>query len=219
MRGMRSKLLLGSLLLACDPGPPPAPPEQAPAPPPSATRDFDSDGFPDPRDRCPREAGIEPLGCPPPDSDSDKIRDPDDKCVGEAEVVNGFADADGCPDEIPKDLAQFIGAIKGLVFVNEKDTLKGKSPAILDRAAEVLKAYPDVRLEIVAHSDNVGDSVLAKDLSRARAEAVKAYLVTKGIDPARLETRGAGSDEPIDSNKTSSGRARNRRVEFGLLTQ
>lgn len=216
---MRSKLLLGSLLFACDPGPPPAPPAEPAAPPPSATRDFDSDGFPDPRDRCPREAGVAPLGCPPPDKDSDKIRDPDDKCVDAAEVVNGFADGDGCPDEIPKDLAAFTGAIKGLLFAGDSDTLKPKSLPVLDRAAAVLQAYPDVRLEIVAHSDNVGDSVLARDLSRARAEAVKRYLVDKGIDAARLETRGAGSDEPIDSNKTASGRARNRRVEFGLLTK
>ena len=218
MRRMRSKLLLGSLLVACAPALPPPAAAPTPAPPPSAARDFDGDGFADPRDRCPREVGGEPHGCPPPDSDSDKIRDPDDRCPGEAELVNGFADADGCPDEIPKDLAQLTGALKGLVFAAD-DTLKPRSNAALDRVAAALATYPDVRLEIVAHSDNVGDSVLAKDKSRARAEAVKAYLVGKGVDAARLETRGAGSDEPIDSNKTASGRARNRRVELGLLTK
>ena len=217
---MRSKLLLGSLLVACAPALPAAPPPApAAAPPPSATRDFDNDGFADPRDRCPREVGGAPHGCPPPDTDSDKIRDPDDKCAEQAEVVNGFADADGCPDEIPADLARFTGTIKGVVFTTDKETLQRKSNAVLDKAAAAFMAYPDVRVEIVAHTDNAGDSVRAKELSKSRAENVKAYLILKGLDPARIETRGAGSDEPLDSNKTASGRARNRRVEFMLIAQ
>ena len=56
-----------------------------------------------------------------------------------------------------------------------------------------------------------------RDLSTRRAEAVKKYLVDRGVDARRLETRGAATDEPIDTNKTATGRARNRRIEFMLL--
>ena len=56
-----------------------------------------------------------------------------------------------------------------------------------------------------------------RDLSRRRADSVKRYLVEHGIDTARIETRGAGPDEPVDSNRTPAGRARNRRIEFNLI--
>jgi outer membrane protein OmpA-like peptidoglycan-associated protein len=75
--------------------PPPPPPE--PTPPP----DPDGDGIVGAADACPNEAGVEPDGCPVKDSDGDGILDPDDQCPARAEVVNGFEDADGCPDEMP----------------------------------------------------------------------------------------------------------------------
>jgi outer membrane protein OmpA-like peptidoglycan-associated protein len=212
---------------------------------PSAERDYDGDGFTDPRDRCPRErgaapygcldrdhdgdgikssvdkcpnfAGPAPTGCPPPDADNDGVGNDDDKCQGTFETKNGFQDADGCPDEYPKDLVRFTGPIKGLIFDVDKATIKTGSKAVLDRAVDVLKKYADIRIEISGHTDDkpVGAQVLSMD----RADAVKAYLVEQGIDAARLETRGAGPSQPIADNTTNAGRAKNRRIEFKILVK
>ncbi len=236
--------LLASLLLV---GCTAAPPTQAPAPKPmpeSALRDFDKDGFMDPQDRCPSDAGVAPTGCPSdgdgdsvvdskdacpkepgvlkdgcPDADHDAIGDKVDTCPDKAETVNGYSDQDGCPDELPKDLLKATGIIRGVQFEIDKDILKRSSFAPLDRAITVLKKYPEVRIEISGHSDSTGSVEYSRDLPRRRASAVKQYLVEKGIEDARMETRGAGADEPIDTNKTAAGRAKNRRIEFTILVQ
>ena len=80
-----------------------------------------------------------------------------------------------------------------------------------------MKNYADLKIEISGHTDNKGKREKNVALSLARAEAVKANLVGKGVDGARIETRGAGPDEPIASNKTKRGRTQNRRIEFKLL--
>ncbi|MCA9717291.1 MAG: OmpA family protein, partial [Myxococcales bacterium] len=79
--------------------------------------------------------------------------------------------------------------------------------------------FPSIRIEISGHTDSIGDPEYNKDLSRRRAEAVKSYLVENGIAPDRVETRGAGMDEPVASNQTAAGRAKNRRIEFTILSQ
>lgn len=215
--------LLAACLLACSSGcmsaVPPLPPPAAPTTPApqSAMRDFDADGFADPFDRCPREAGIDPHGCPPPDSDKDGIRDPDDRCPATAETRNGFDDLDGCIDEIPAELTAVTGAIKGLDFDTDKASIRPKSHKALDRVAAVLGKYPDVRVELAGHVDSKSVTALDGQLSRLRAEAVRDYLAAHGVDAGRIETRGADANEPLASNKSASGRARNRRVELTLL--
>ncbi len=200
---------------ACAPsGPPTPPPAPVAAPPQSAMRDFDADGFADPLDRCPREAGVGPHGCPPPDSDHDGIRDPQDRCPATPETRNGFDDLDGCIDEIPAELTAITGVIKGLDFAPDKPGLRPKSHRVLDRIAAVLARYPDVRIELAGHVDSRS---VAAQLSAQRAEAVRDYLAAHGVDAGRIETRGADANEPLASNKSSSGRARNRRVELTLL--
>jgi OOP family OmpA-OmpF porin len=82
----------------------------------------------------------------------------------------------------------------------------------------VLKEYPDVRLEISGHTDSRGKSDSNRDLSQRRADAVKNYFLANGIAPDRLTSIGFGSDRPIADNFTDSGRSRNRRTEFRLLT-
>ena len=81
----------------------------------------------------------------------------------------------------------------------------------------MLADYPDLRLEIQGHTDDVGDDAKNLDLSQRRAESVKAYLVAQGIDEGRLEAKGFGETVPIADNKTKAGRAENRRVEFKLI--
>ncbi len=180
-------------------------------------KDRDGDGFLDNVDKCPDDPGVEPDGCPIPDTDGDGILDPDDKCPTQPETRNGYQDEDGCPDEIPAPLAKFTGTIKGIYFDLDKDTIKPKSRPVLDRAVAVLKEFPTIRIEISGHTDSTGSVAYNKDLSGRRAASVKRYLVENGIDTNRIETRGAGPDEPVDTNKTAAGRAKNRRIEFTIL--
>ncbi|MBZ5710598.1 OmpA family protein [Nannocystis pusilla] len=179
-------------------------------------KDRDGDGFLDGKDSCPDEPGVAPDGCPIPDKDGDKIPDPDDKCVEQPETVNGYQDADGCPDEVPKKVQKFAGVIEGIFFDVDKDTIKPASRAKLDAAVKVLKEFPDVGVEISGHTDSDGDRDHNIDLSRRRADAVKKYLADKGVDAGRMTTRGAGPDEPIADNATKAGKAKNRRIEFKL---
>jgi OOP family OmpA-OmpF porin len=192
-----------------DPGPAPDG-----CPPPG---DKDGDGFLDPDDKCPEEPGIAPDGCPDLDPDKDGILYPDDKCPTDPETKNGFEDGDGCPDGIPTDIEQFEGTLEGVNFDFGKDTLREESKAKLDKAAEIMTKHASVKVEISGHTDSIGGRDANMNLSQRRADAVKRYLVDKGIAADRIETRGAGPDEPIDTNKTNPGRARNRRIEFRVL--
>lgn len=180
-------------------------------------RDRDGDGIPDRDDQCPRVPGDPPTGCPP-DKDDDDIPDQVDACPNEPESRNGFEDDDGCPDVVPDEFADLAGILKGINFDSDKDVIKSDSKPILDRAVEVLEKFPSVRIEISGHTDSRGDYEHNMDLSRRRSESVRNYLVEKGVDASRIETRGAGPNEPIDTNDTSEGRAENRRIEVKILT-
>jgi outer membrane protein OmpA-like peptidoglycan-associated protein len=74
--------------------------------------------------------------------------------------------------------------------------------------------YPDIKLSIAGHTDNTGKPEKNQELSIARAEAVKSYLTGKGVNESRLTATGYGQDQPIADNTTTSGKAKNRRVEF-----
>jgi OOP family OmpA-OmpF porin len=180
--------------------------------------DTDGDGILDPDDECVDEPGVDAYkGCPVPDTDGDGVLDTDDKCIEEPETPNGFEDDDGCPDEIPKELEKFTGVIEGIYFDTGKATIKDKSKPKLDNAVEVLKKYEGVRLEISGHTDDRGSEESNQELSQRRADSVKQYFIDHGIGADRIETRGAGEGEPIESNKTRKGRAKNRRIEFKVL--
>jgi outer membrane protein OmpA-like peptidoglycan-associated protein len=183
-------------------------------------KDRDGDGILDSVDKCPDTPGVpEYEGCPIPDRDGDGILDPNDKCPDDPETYNGFEDDDGCPDEIPEQVRNYTGVIRGIYFDLDKDTIKPKSKPVLDRAVDVLKEFPSIRLEISGHTDNTGTREYNLDLSRRRSESVKRYLMEAGVEESRIQTRGAGPDEPIDTNKTAAGRAKNRRIEFTILVQ
>lgn len=179
--------------------------------------DRDEDGFPDDTDACPDEPGVEPDGCPDRDPDRDGILNPDDKCPEEPETVNEWQDEDGCPDERPADLDAFSGTLEGVFFEVNKAVLRPQSRKKLDEAVDIMKKYEDLRVEISGHTDSTGKREHNMDLSQERAVSVKKYLVDHGIDASRVETRGAGPDEPIDTNATKEGRSKNRRIEFRIL--
>jgi OOP family OmpA-OmpF porin len=185
--------------------------------------DNDKDGIPDAKDKCPDKPetvnGIDDDdGCPEVDTDGDGILGSRDKCPDEPETKNGYKDDDGCPDEVPQAIKKFTGVIEGIKFKSGRATLLPGSYALLDRAVAVLKEYPEVRLEISGHTDSRGRADKNRDLSQARADAVKTYFMARGIDASRLTTIGYGSERPVAENHTDAGRAQNRRTEFRLLS-
>lgn len=105
----------------------------------------------------------------------------------------------------------------GVNFDFNKATLKSESYPILFHAVQVLLMNPDMRVEIQGHTDNIGSEDYNMKLGEKRAQAVKDYLVARGISADRLSTRSFGESQPIADNKTASGRAMNRRVEFKVL--
>ena len=107
----------------------------------------------------------------------------------------------------------------GVNFDFNKSTLRPESLPILYNSAEILLNHPEIKVEIQGYSDNVGSEKANQKLSLARAQAVKNFLVAKGISSDRLTTVGLGSANPIMSNKTAEGRALNRRIEFKILNK
>ncbi|HWN70488.1 MAG TPA: OmpA family protein [Haliangium sp.] len=186
--------------------------------------DADDDGLFGALDKCPEEAEDRDSfedddGCPEPDNDQDAHADASDECPDEAETANGFDDEDGCPDDVPERIAQYIGVIEGIRFGSGSARIQGaQSRTILDEAAAILLEYPSVSIRISGYTDNRGNRARNVALSRARADAVKWYLVDRGIEHTRLLTMGYGPEQPIAENDTPAGRAKNRRIEFELLT-
>ncbi len=103
----------------------------------------------------------------------------------------------------------------GILFDTDSDHLKPESAPVIQSIAQGLQTNPNLRLLIEGHTDSVGVAAHNLDLSKRRAEAVKAVLVTQfQVEAARLTTAGLGATKPIDSNDTPQGRSQNRRVEF-----
>jgi outer membrane protein OmpA-like peptidoglycan-associated protein len=189
--------------------------------------DNDQDGVPDAVDKCPDEAedmdGLADAdGCPEADADEDGVPDEKDKCPDRPETKNGFQDDDGCPDTKTRDVeltAQAIRIKKSVYFAKDRDTILPNSFPILDSVADVLRDNPFItRVRVEGHTDSEGPNDFNLELSQRRAESVIAYLVEKGIAAERLEAKGYGEEKPIARNVTPGGRARNRRVEFKILS-
>jgi outer membrane protein OmpA-like peptidoglycan-associated protein len=105
-------------------------------------------------------------------------------------------------------------AIYGILFDLDKASLKPESKKPLQEIVKLMQNYPGLKLELQGHTDNQGSAEYNLALSQRRAETVKAYLVTGGIDDSRLLAKGYGLSRPVASNDTKEGRAKNRRVEL-----
>ena len=173
--------------------------------------DADNDGIPDNLDRCPDVAGPDSAGgCP--DDDGDGIDNATDRCPNTA----GPATSDGCPEISGADKEKLELAKQAVEFETSNAVLLPESYAVLDDIADILRRYADFKLRIGGHTDSVGSSRTNLELSEQRAKACYDYLVSKGIDPARMSYIGYGETKPIANNKYEEGRAQNRRVEFDL---
>jgi len=151
------------------------------------------------------------------DRDGDGVVDSQDKCPAQAETKNGFQDSDGCPDQLPAQVAKFVGVIQGIEFDAGRSSLRPESAPTLDAVAQLLAKYSELRIRISVHTDNQGNIADNRALSGRRANAVRDYLIDRGIGAGRVEARGAGQEEPIASNSDEAGRAANRRVELSLI--
>ncbi len=101
---------------------------------------------------------------------------------------------------------------KRIEFESGKDVLLPRSLPVLEEVEAVLKQAPQLAVTIEGHTDNVGDPVMNRTLSQARAQTVVRWFSDRGIAPARLQSAGFGPDRPIAPNTTAAGRAQNRRV-------
>lgn len=105
-------------------------------------------------------------------------------------------------------------ALNGILFDTGKATIKPESKALLDEVVALLKKDGALKLNVVGHTDNVGDKKANLELSKQRAASVMRALVAGGVDAKRLKSDGKGDAEPVSDNRTEDGRAKNRRVEL-----
>ena len=104
----------------------------------------------------------------------------------------------------------------GLLFGFDSDVVRGDARSNLNELARSLDKYDESNLLIVGHTDAVGRESYNQDLSERRAESATGYLISQGVDRNRVDTRGLGETEPVATNETDSGRAKNRRVEVAI---
>ncbi|MBL7736157.1 MAG: OmpA family protein [Chitinophagaceae bacterium] len=175
--------------------------------------DTDGDGVNDEEDKCPSVPGLARYnGCPIPDTDGDGVNDEEDKCPS----VPGIAANNGCP-EIKKEVVAKVQKAAGQIFfATGKDVLLKKSHIQLNEVVKLLEEDPTLKLDIAGHTDDVGAEDFNQVLSEKRANAVRNYIVGKGISEDRITASGYGEAQPIADNKTAAGRAKNRRVELEL---
>ena len=182
--------------------------------------DDDKDGVPNTIDKCPNTpAGekVDAMGCSDcqRDSDGDGVPDCKDKCP--STQPGNKVDAVGCRIIFEETGGTFT--IKGSSFVVGSSKLGKEAKVALTDAAIKINTIlpslpPDYKIWVQGHTDSTGSVKLNEKLSQARAESVKAYLITQGVPADRLEAKGYASTRPIATNKTKEGRELNRRVSL-----
>jgi outer membrane protein OmpA-like peptidoglycan-associated protein len=180
--------------------------------------DTDKDGIPDNQDACPKEAGTPGAkGCP--DRDNDLVSDRVDQCPD----VWGTVANKGCPPQSPKSVKvtrEKIEILDVVYFQTGSAKIKPQSYQLLRDVARVLKDNAWIKkIQVEGHTDDVGNLQTNMKLSKDRAASVLKFLVSEGIEEARLASEGFGPTKPIDPAKTKEARAKNRRVEFTILEQ
>lgn len=141
----------------------------------------------------------------------------------QGEIDDSLVAADVAVDNLgenpnPRDVARAL-SIQVVNFELDEALIPEANKPFLDRAATIIQEVPDMELMIIGHTDNQASNAYNMNLSRDRAEAVKEYLVSKGVDATKLTTKGMGESAPIADNSTEQGRFRNRRIEFTVYDE
>lgn len=157
--------------------------------------DSDGDGIFDYQDKCPQVYAKTADGCPLP----------------EAAAPAPAPAAALAPAAAP---APVMADLKGVNFDFDQSYIRQEDFANLDQDVATLKQWGDVKVEVAGHTDSIGTDEYNMGLSMRRAEAVRSYLVDKGIAADRLTVKGYGESQPIADNATDTGRFQNRRVEL-----
>jgi type IX secretion system PorP/SprF family membrane protein len=177
--------------------------------------DRDKDGTPDKDDPCPDVAGPkENKGCPlDGDRDKDGVPDSKDDCPNTA----GTKENNGCPDVSQDERDIITLTIQNLYFDSDKSIIRPASYKNLNNLALMLKRKKDWKIRIEGHADSRGNKEHNIVLSRNRAEAVKNYLVSRGVAPNLVLTEYFGDSKPVTTEKDKSGLQMNRRVEIEFV--
>lgn len=172
--------------------------------------DTDGDGILDSKDQCPYLPAPEsPDGCPNPDVDKDGVLNAADKCP----KVYGPVTNNGCPQDPEEVIPPVRLILSNVYFDTNQSIIKPQYFKVLNDNASIMKSTPGKKYYLIGHTDSRGSEVHNRRLSQGRAEAVKAFLVKRGVDANSLIIEYKASAQPDSDNVTQQGRARNRRVE------
>lgn len=156
------------------------------------------------------------IGTPSGDDDKDGVPNNIDRCPSTPRGAK--VDKFGCTVVDEAANVELREIIKNIYFETNSDNLKSESYPNLDKLVFIMNKFPEARLIVEGHTDSDGEDSYNMSLSQKRANAVKAYLVGKGIGENRIAAKGYGETMPVASNKTEEGKAKNRRVEI-ILTK
>ncbi|HSJ80316.1 MAG TPA: OmpA family protein [Thiobacillus sp.] len=147
-----------------------------------------------------------------------KVPAPEPEQVAAAEPVVAPAPAPApayvAPAPAPEPAAPQKLVLEGVNFDFDKATLRQEDVSDLDKNVEALKAWGDVNIEVAGHTDSMGSDAYNMTLSQKRAEAVRNFLISRGVAADRLTAKGYGESQPVADNATEDGRFKNRRVEL-----
>ena len=150
-----------------------------------------------------------------------KVPAPEPEQVAAAEPVAAPAPAPApayvAPAPAPEPAAPQKLVLEGVNFDFDKATLRQEDVSELDKNVEALKAWGDVNIEVAGHTDSKGSDAYNMKLSKQRAEAVRNFLISRGVAADRLTAKGYGESQPVADNATEEGRFKNRRVELAPL--
>ena len=170
--------------------------------------DLDGDGVNDDKDQCPDTPHgfpVDAVGCPL-DSDGDGVLDGNDQCPNTRKGAR--VDAVGC------EIKRMV--LENVYFETNSATLTADSTEVLDEVADGLLIGNHSSIVVNGHTDSRGSAAYNEQLSDRRAHSVRSYLIDKGLDADIMSARGYGESDPVESNDTAAGRAKNRRVEIDL---